>query len=58
MKKTYKRPVALIITLGTTPLLGAFSMTLGGDPNVDTGGLKNPSSRYRNKLWDDDDEDW
>lgn len=51
MKKTYSKPETLLI-ISQQPLMLAYSDKTLADPNLPTLG------RYRNKLWDDDDDDW
>ena len=64
-KKAYMAPEVTISNIKVQPLLtdstsiwsDMGSGTGIGYGGVDTGGTKDPSSRFTNKLWDDDDND-
>ncbi len=55
MKKQYMKPAATIVKVGLAPLL-AGSNSLWVDPSKEGDPTKAESRRYRNSLWDDDDE--
>ena len=66
MKKNYIAPQTTVAVVQAQPLLTANSTSIWSDMGpgtgigyggVDTGGVKDPSSRFHNKLWDDDEED-
>lgn len=53
MKKTYISPVTMMVRVNTQEMIA--TSTIGfGDPLDGS----NAASRFRNKLWDDDDDDW
>lgn len=63
MKKKYIAPQTSVALVQPHALLSnsrsVWSDTTGlGYGGVDTSGGKDPSSRYHNSLWDDDDDDW
>ena len=53
MKQHYMAPKAECVKIQMGTLLGTCS--LNGN-NVDVDGTKDPSSRYSNQLWDDEEE--
>ena len=53
MKQHYMAPKTECVKIQMGTLLSTWS--LNGN-NVDVDGTKDPSSRYRNPLWDDDEE--
>ena len=51
MKKTYSKPETLLVKT-QQPLMLSYSENTEADPE------KPALGRYRNKLWDDDEDDW
>ena len=54
MKQHYMAPKTECVKIQMGTLLGTWS--LNGN-NVDVDGTKDPSSRYSNQLWDDEEEE-
>ena len=55
MKQHYEAPKAECVKVQTGKLLDMWSLNAD---TVDVDGTKDPSSRYRNKLWDEEDDDF
>lgn len=63
MKKNYISPQVAVATVQLQSLLtdskSIWSEGTGiGFGGIDTGGSHEPGSRYRNSVWDDEEEDW
>ena len=63
MKKNYMSPKMEINTIGTQSMIcvsGVYTSDYGIEyGGIDTNGEKEPGSRRRNSVWDDEeDEDW
>lgn len=55
MKKYIKPEISVTVVMGSTLLAGSGGPFSG---NNQPPGVGNSSSRYRNSLWEDDEDDW
>ncbi|MBQ9357561.1 MAG: hypothetical protein IJT98_09790 [Prevotella sp.] len=53
MKKTYISPVTMMVRVNTQQMIASSTIGFGGPLKGDEA-----VSRYRNSLWEDDEDDW